>query len=618
MAGKMAAIGRRQAAVFLIRTLNLTSLRRISSSLPRLQELQLVDSSGPSEPSPLPPSPSSGSPLYHDSNWRSPNFTSSASLLAPLGVGLSSSSISAAKIHAFSQTLETEGLMNVYSDWTATGRWSEMRHLFEHWVRSLDANGKPNRPNVDLFNHYLWANHMLDSTAGELLDLVAQMEEYEISPNTASYNIVLKAMHKAQESEAAQKLLDRMMQTGTSSNPNDESYNMVIELLISQGQLDSSLKYIDLALKDGRTLSNNMFITFVRRCIDGGKLNELTSVVEKCKNMDQNKALIPPWGMANRLAEAAIQADHSKLCYYALESLCRWISRGENAGPPATLAIEEGLVVSILGVAARTYNTVLLDASWEILRRSLRGKRLPIPETYLGKIHAYANLGNLQRAFNTLSEFETAYGGSPGSEDLFSPLTSLHPLVVACCKKGFSTLDTVYFQLENLSRADKPYKSVAALNCVVLGCGNIWDLDRAYQTFEAISGTFGLTPDIHSYNALMSAFGKLKKTFEASRVFEHMTSLGVKPNSTTYQLLIEAHLMNKDQKAALAVVDEMAEAGFSPDKELLRKIRRRCVRELDFDSNDKVESLARKLSYRLGSENRRAMLFNLDYSMNYA
>lgn len=69
----------------------------------------------------------------------------------------------------------------------------------------------------------------------------------------------------------------------------------------------------------------------------------------------------------------------------------------------------------------------------------------------------------------------------------------------------------MYFQLESLSRADPPYKSVAALNCIVLGCANIWDLDRAYQTFEAISSTFGLTPDIHSYNALMHAFGKLKK-----------------------------------------------------------------------------------------------------------
>lgn len=69
----------------------------------------------------------------------------------------------------------------------------------------------------------------------------------------------------------------------------------------------------------------------------------------------------------------------------------------------------------------------------------------------------------------------------------------------------------VYFQLENLSRAESPYKSVAALNCIVLGCASIWDLDRAYQTFEAIGSSFGLTPDVHSYNALMYAFGRLKK-----------------------------------------------------------------------------------------------------------
>lgn len=69
----------------------------------------------------------------------------------------------------------------------------------------------------------------------------------------------------------------------------------------------------------------------------------------------------------------------------------------------------------------------------------------------------------------------------------------------------------MYFQLENLSHADPPYKSVAALNCIILGCANIWDLDRAYQTFEAIGSSFGLTPNIHSYNALMFAFGRLKK-----------------------------------------------------------------------------------------------------------
>lgn len=44
---------------------------------------------------------------------------------------------------------------------------------------------------------------------------------------------------------------------------------------------------------------------------------------------------------------------------------------------------------------------------------------------------------------------------------------------------------------------------------------------------------------------------------EAVRVFEHFNGLGVKPNMTTYSLLVDAHLVVRDIKAALASVDDM-------------------------------------------------------------
>ena len=49
----------------------------------------------------------------------------------------------------------------------------------------------------------------------------------------------------------------------------------------------------------------------------------------------------------------------------------------------------------------------------------------------------------------------------------------------------------------------------------------------------------------------------LWQTHEASKVFEHLVSLGLKPNAKSYSLLIEAHLINRDVKSALAVVDDM-------------------------------------------------------------
>ncbi|KAJ6815447.1 putative disease resistance proteinisoform X1 [Iris pallida] len=603
----MAAILSRSQTL-LHKTLTLTvassSLRLISTS-PTLSQ----------QPLPLPPNPSSGSPLYSQ-NWRNPNPSPN-----PTNPILSSSqsivpAAAQAKLMAFSQTLDLPGLMDVFADWMTSQRWYDLKQLFEFWIGSLDASGKPNKPDVGAYNHYLRANLMLGATAGELLDLVAQMEEYGITPNTASYNLVLKSMYQARESEAAAKLLDRMVQTGTL--PDDESYNLVTGLLLLLNQIDLALKYMDMQLKSGYMVSSSVFSDCVRSCINAGRLDTLASIIEKCKTTDQNKALCPNWNLCNLIADVALQADDSKLTFLSLEFLARWIVRGEVARPPVLLSVDEGLIVSALATAGRTFNSTLLDASWSILQRSLRQKRAPNPETYLAKLYALASLGNLQRAFGTLNEFETVYGNTGDvDQELFSPFTSLYPLVVACCKNGFSSLDSVYVQLENLSHADTPYKSVAALNCVILGCANIWDIDRAYETFEAISGKIGLTPDIHSYNALMCAFGKLKKTSEASKVLEHLVSLGVKPNATTYTLLVEAHLVNRDQKAALSVIDDMVEAGFTPSKELLKKVRRRCSRESDFDSDEQVQTLARKFRYRMGTESRREILYGLQYSADY-
>ena len=46
---------------------------------------------------------------------------------------------------------------------------------------------------------------MTNASAVELPNLVAQMEDYEVVPNTAQFNLVHKAMYKAKETVAATK-----------------------------------------------------------------------------------------------------------------------------------------------------------------------------------------------------------------------------------------------------------------------------------------------------------------------------------------------------------------------------------------------------------------------------
>lgn len=562
----------------------------------------------------LPPNPASGSPFYQE-NWRSPvpNASSFNQTLAPQDlVG----QVSRPHVHYLSETSDPAALMNEFANLLTQKSWNDIKQMYEIWIQSLDKYGKPNIPNVDLFNHYLRANLMLGGTVENLLDLVARLEEYGILPNTASYNLVLKAMFRDQETVAARRLLERMLGTGEESLPDDESYDLIIGMLFSNREIDAALNYTDLALKSNCILSSIVFSECVKSCLANNRLDHLVSIFDKCKT-SQNKFLCPTWNLSNAVAEEAIKADNNKLAFYALEFMARLIARGEATRPEILYSVDEGLIISALSAAGRTHCDNLLTASWAILLRSLRQKRAPRPESYLGKINALASLGNLPKAFTTLFELESAYGSSV-KEDIFSPFTSLYPLVVACSKKGYETLDLVYFQLEQLSRADPPRKSVSALNCIILGSANIWDLDRAYQTFEAISSSFGLTPDIHSYNCLMYAFGKLKKTLEASRVFEHLASMDVKPNAMTYSLLVDAHLINRDPKAAISAIDNMKKAGFQPTKDTLKKVRRRSIREEDYDSNNKVQALAAEFKIRMGTEVRRDMLFNLDYSTQYA
>lgn len=589
------------------------------------QEPQLAGTPPETTTTPLPPNPSSGSPFYNE-NWRSPFAATlpSSSSVVPSGFFRQSPAM---RTQLMSETLDVEGLMNRFAEWMTTQKWEDMKQMFEFWIRSLDVNGKPNKPDVNLFNYYLRANLMTGATADDLLGLACQMEEYGIVANAASNNLILKAMFQSGEpllwADKAVKLLERMIVTGKEHKealPDEESYDLVIGLLFKANLIDDALKYIDSVLKSGLKLSMNVFNECVRSCIYNNRLDTLVSINEKCKKTVQNKGLMPPWNMCTHLADVALQADNSEVAFSSLEFFVKWIIRGENQKPPVLLTVDEGLLVAALGTAGRTYNGKLLNGAWEVLKRSLRQMRTPNPESFLAKIYAQVSLGQLQNTFATLHEFEKAYGSSKeeSSEELFSPFTSLNPLVVACCRNGFVTLDSVYYQLENLSRADPPFKSLAALNCVILGCANIWDIERAYQTFAAIESTFGLTPDIDSYNALIYAFGKLGKTDEATKVYEHFMDLGVKPNAMTYSLLVDAHLIKREPKAALSVVDEMVHAQYKPSKDLLKKIRRRCTREMDYESDDRVEDLTKKFNIRMTSENRRNMLFNLRYSMEYA
>ena len=59
-------------------------------------------------------------------------------------------------------------------------------------------------------------------------------------------------------------------------------------------------------------------------------------------------------------------------------------------------------------------------------------------------------------------------------------------------------------------------------------------------------------------------------------------------------------------------------SGFEPSMETLKKIKRRCMREMNYESDDLVEDFARKFNIRMDGEARRNRLFELNFNTGYA
>lgn len=188
----------------IVKTLSPQTHKSITTFSFLSQNPQLSDpepAPAPASYHPLPPNPASGSPLYNE-NWRNPNpYSPNPGGIIPAAALYSP--------HRVTETLDFSALMNRFAGWMTEQRWSDIRQLFEYWIRALDEHGKPNKPDVSAFNHYLRAHLMMGASPVDLLDIIGQMEDYRINPNTASYNLVLKSMQRSHEAVAASKLLDR-------------------------------------------------------------------------------------------------------------------------------------------------------------------------------------------------------------------------------------------------------------------------------------------------------------------------------------------------------------------------------------------------------------------------
>ncbi|KAK1367219.1 hypothetical protein POM88_042780 [Heracleum sosnowskyi] len=182
----------------------------------------------------------------------------------------------------------------------------------------------------------------------------------------------------------------------------------------------------------------------------------------------------------------SLQTQNNKLAYHALRFIKKFIDATKISQPRSHYFVEEELSISVLQLAEKSCNSELLYVACVLLDLSLH-QNVVRAEKFIEKICAHTFLGNLKRAHDSR-------GATQEANNPFSPFSALYPLVLAYSLNGCVTLD---------------------------------------NTFEAIDTTFGLRPDIDSYNCLICAYFKGEEREEALQLFEDFTNLGVKPNTLT-------------------------------------------------------------------------------------
>ncbi|CAI5501600.1 unnamed protein product [Closterium sp. Naga37s-1] len=424
--------------------------------------------------------------------------------------------------------------------------------------------------------------------------------------------------------------------------PKAGSYSEAIVLCAKERRMQAALQLVADMRRARMVPSPRAVSELLATCLHTRRSRDAITVLEIVK---AHKIQVEGRAMEHALM-TAVDAEDYDCATLALQQLMQ-----EQGGH-----VHDGLMLHVANMAARLGDVNLIEHVWE---RLVRLPNPPSPAFHLARIHAYSTAPKFSAAFRaalhlqdfllhpTLARpkdrppydiFPKFRPGAPGApqDDLFrytlplpappgaagaggegeglaggeggvtsagapleelNPFTSLRPLTLALCSsvdvldKGYSTLESMHGQGEVVA--------LAALNCVVAGCAMQRDVGRAQLTFDEITRTFQLQPDTHSFNALMDCYSGVADVRTVVQLFEHMTrTLHLPPSADSFTILVDAHIRAFDAPGACIAMDKMVEAGFTPSRPLLLRLRRRCLCSGLVEGVARAEGLLQALRFR--------------------
>lgn len=233
---------------------------------------------------------------------------------------------------------------------------------------------------------------------------------------------------------------------------------------------------------------------------------------------------------------------------------------------------DEGLLILILNAAARHGNPALATSCLaQFHRLGIQGREYH----YAPVLEALCATGSLPEALQILDTMRTHGGVEP-------TLATARPLVESMVAPGdIKWVDAGFDALEGLHIKGQRIDP-AAFNAVLKAAEEYGDLKRAVVIYRQ-AGAFGVSPDIETFNTLLSACVKLAAKDQAQLILadmEHQLGPTTK-DADTYAHLIELYLTQKDYEPAFHYLEEMKAARHRPSLSTYEAIAHTCWKRQD-------------------------------------
>ncbi|GAQ82429.1 pentatricopeptide repeat-containing protein [Klebsormidium nitens] len=460
----------------------------------------------------------------------------------------------------------------------AMGQYEEVPKEFstyKYWCQS-EYEKVSDRLTGKMYTSVLLAFLHSKADLNRCLRLHEEMRKHGIVPSCLHYNTLLKVALQDEfaNAKAATELVDEMQELGVA--PDHDTYNTAA-LVCSWGKYSMTAhRYVTEMLAKGlmpppRTLQE-VLISHIRSIGEGSKRTEEAGALLKVM-LAQDIAI--KTFMVQEVLTACIDQDDAKTAALCINLLHK-----------RSHVLDEGTLTAALHTAARRGDVDLMQLAWAGL---LKAVGEPSPAAHLARLHALTvprpSQGGipLERLFQELAQLEESLGPrlaemDPEEADLVLDPAKSYKWLIARLSRRLKALDKAYYVLTVMHDAGQRVP-LLGLNCIIQGCVNVRDMSRAFQTFDEIQRTFKLEPDVHSYNAILDGCGQARQVAATVRTFELMEASGVTSNKRSWELLVSAHVINRNPAKALVTLQDMVNRGFVPDKAVLDGLLRRSRRE---------------------------------------